>query len=304
MPGRASSTTSERELILALAEEGRTITLANLAGWRKEGLLPPLASQGMGTGKGRSYYWKESDIRAHACATFDLLRKYGRPETVLWMLWLHGFSVPLQQFRRAWAARSRSRNHWITCPVPQHRPNSDALFRLTQPGLQGQGGATHILLQATLALSGTLVPDDGDAAAITRVIERALAWISRVNALSTPEDDQAAERLWLTVRIVCSALENSDLVSITGDAELREAQKYLLMAGHLLQKCDDRSLEDDEKTWPAWLAERMAAPAFLLILVLLRSGCRPMLDEIASRLGKTNRRSFQPPVQSPAYSNL
>jgi hypothetical protein len=303
MHGRSSSTTSERELILALAREGKSITLANLAGWRKEGLLPPLASQGLGTGKGRSYYWNEPDICDHACATFDLLRKYGRPEIVLWMLWLHGFSVPLQQFRRAWAARSRNRNHWIASPAPQHRSDPDMLFKLGQPGLQGQGGATHILLQATLALSGTLVPDDGDAAAITRVIERVLAWVSRVNALSTPEDDQAAERLWLTVRIVCSALEHSDLLSITSDAELRDAQKYLLMAGCLLQKCDDRSLGDDEMTWPAWLAERMAAPAFLLILVLLRSGHRPMLDEIASRLGKANRRSFLPPAQ-PAYSSL
>lgn len=302
MPGRPSFTTSERELILALAEDGRHVTLANLAGWRKEGLLPPFASQGLGTGKGRSYYWKEPDICDHARATYDLLKKYGRPEIVLWMLWLHGFSVPLPQFRRAWAARGRNRNSWIACPVPQ-RPNPDTLFKLTQPGLQGQGGATHILLQATLALSGTLVPDDGDAAAITRVIERAQAWISRTNALSTPEDDQAAERLWLTVRIVCSALESSDLVSITGDAELREAQKYLSMAGRLLQKCDDRSLEEDETTWPAWLAERMAVPAFLLILVLLRSGYKPMLDEISSRLGKTNRRSVQPPVQ-PAYSSL
>lgn len=303
MPGRPSSTTSERELILALAEEGRAVTLSNLAGWRKEGLLPPLASQGLGTGKGRSYYWKEANIRDHAGATFDLLRKYGRPEVVLWMLWLHGFSVPLQQFRRAWAARSRNRNNWIACPMPQQRPGPDVLFKLTQPGLQGQGGATHILLQATLALSGTLVPDDGDAAAITRVIERALGWISRVNARPTPADDQAAQRLWLTVRIVCSALECSDLVSITGDTDLQDAQKYLLMAGRLLQKCDDRSLEDGETTWPAWLAERMAAPIFLLILVLLRSGYKPMLDEIESRLVKANRRSFWPPVQ-PVYSTL
>ena len=303
MSGRSSSTTSERELIIALAAEGRVVTLANLAGWRKEGLLPALASQGLGTGKGRSYYWKEPEILAHACATFDLLRKYGRPETVLWMLWLHGFSVPTQQFRRAWAARSRNRKNWTARPAHRPRPDPDAFYKLAQPGLQGQGGATHVLLQATLALTGALVPDDGDAAAITRVIERALAWISRVNGLSTPEDDQAAERLWLTVRIMCSALENSDLVCITSDAELLEAQSYLLMTGRLLQKCDDRSLEDDETTWPTWLAERIAAPAFLLILVMLRSGHKPMLDEIASRLAKANRRSFQPPVL-PAYSVL
>ena len=304
MPGRSFCSTSERALILALAEEGRPVTLANLSGWRKEGLLPALASQGLGTGKGRTYYWNQPDIVAHASATFDLLRKYGRPETVLWMLWLHGFSVPMAQFRRAWAARSRARKNWTARPAPSCRREPDAIHRLAQPGLQGQGGATHILLQATLALSATLVPDDGDAAAITRVIERALAWISRSNGLSTPEDDRAAEHLWLTVRIMCVALENSDLVSVTDDTELKEAQKYLLIAGRLLQKCDDRTLNDDEETsWPPWLAERLAAPVFLLILVLLRSGYRPMLDEIASRLKNANRRSSQPPVQ-PVYSSL
>jgi hypothetical protein len=304
MTGRSFSTTSERELIVALAKEGRVVTLANLSGWRKEGLLPALASQGLGTGKGRAYYWNEPEIVAHACATFDLLRKFGRPESVLWMLWLRGYSVPMAQFRRAWAARSRSRKIWTTRCAPRRLSQPEALRRMAHPGLQGQGGATYVLLQATLALSGTLVPDDGDAAAITRVIERALTWISRVNGLSTPEDDQAAERLWLTVRIMCCALENSDLISTTGDAELRDAQKYLLMAGQLLQKCDDRSLDDgEEAAWPSWLAERMAAPAFLLILTALRLGYRPMLDELASRLGKANRRSFQPPAQ-PAYSTL
>jgi hypothetical protein len=287
-----------------LAEEGRTVSPSNLSGWRKEGLLPALASSGLGTGKGRAYYWNQSDIVAHAAAAFDLLRKYGRPETALWMLWLQGFSVPMSQFRRAWAARSRARRNWTVRPAACCQPRPDTIRRLAQPGLQGQGGATHTLLQATLALSATLVPDDGDAAAITRVIERALAWISRDHGISTSEDDRAAEHLWLTVRIMCVALENSDLVSITADAQLREAQKYLLMAGRLLQKCDDRSLEDEEESsWPSWLAERMAAPTFLLILVLLRSGYKPMLDEIAARLEKASRRSLQPPAQ-PVYSSL
>jgi hypothetical protein len=47
----------------------------------------------------------------------------------------------------------------------------------------------------------------------------------------------------------------------------------------------------------------MAAPTFLLILVLLRSGYKPMLDEIAARLEKASRRSLQPPAQ-PVYSSL
>ncbi|HEY4276067.1 MAG TPA: hypothetical protein VGM68_11315 [Rhizomicrobium sp.] len=298
MSRRESFTTSERELICAMAREGRQVTLANLSGWRKEGLLPPLASNGRGTGKGRSYYWKNPDILGHACTTFDLLKRYRRAEIVLWMLWVHGHQVPIPQFRRVWAARTRSRPLWAVHPSTQHLEIPEAGARLFFPALQGQGGATYLLLQATLALSGTLVPDDGDAAAITQVIGRALAWITRVNHLPTPNDDLAAERLWLTVRIVSAALEASDLVSSTTDSELREAQRYLQVAGRLLQKCDDRSLSDEAGTaWPAWLAERMAAPTFLLILVLARLGYGPMLDDITERLEKLNRRSAEPPVQ-------
>lgn len=285
-----------------MAESGRIVTLAKLAGWRKEGLLPPLASHGLGMRKGKSYYWKEPEIVAHASATYDLLHKYGRPEVVLWMLWLSGFSIPMPQFRRVWAHRGRNHKIWTSRPAAKWESRPGSLYRLERPAIQGQGGATHLLLQASLALGGTLVPDDGDGASITRVIERALAWITQTSGISTAEDDRAAERLWLVVRIVCSALENSDLISVTSDGDLREAQKYLLLAGTLLQKCNDRPIEEiEEAAWPTWLAERMAAPVFLLILVLLRSGHKPMLDEIAQRLGKVSRRDFHPPAQ-PAYS--
>ncbi len=258
MPGRSHSTTSERELVVALAQEGRIVTLANLAGWRKEGLLPALASQGLGTGKGRAYYWNEPEIVAHACATFDLLRKYGRPETVLWMLWLHGFAVPIAQFRRAWAARSRNRMVWTTRLAPPLQAEPETLRKLVQPGLQGQGGATQILLRATLALSANLVPDDGDAAAITRVVERALAWISRTNSLSTQEDDRAAEHLWLTVRSEWPGPPSFLLLSCYGPAigqcsmKLRPAWKRRTggVSSRRLNPSIQRSKASHGASWP------------------------------------------------------
>ena len=64
---------------------------------------------------------------------------------------------------------------------------------------------------------------------------------------------------WLVLRIVSSALENSDLVSVASDDELRDTQKYVRLAGILLSRCDDRPVEETGDTrWPSWLADRMA----------------------------------------------
>ena len=284
----------------ALTESGRAVSLANLSGWRKEGLLPPLASHGLGTGKGKSYYWRERNIVAHASATHDLLRRYGRPEAALWMLWLAGFSVPLRQFRRVWAHRGRARL------LRSARSAKKSLAKPTSKSVSSTGpleGISQLLLQIVLAFAGTLEPDDGDGPAIIRVIERALAWFYKANGLPVQRDDYLAGKLWLVVRVMATTLESSDLVSTANDAELRQAQHYLLLAGALLQKCDDRSLEGrEESAWPSWLAERIAAPTFLLILVLLRSGRKALLDEIAQTLEKPNRRAIRPPVQ-PIHSN-
>jgi hypothetical protein len=294
---RPSSTTSERELICAMAKSGRTISLATLAGWRREGLLPPFASHGLGMGKGKSYYWRENDILGHASAAFDFLRKYQRPEHVVWMLWLSGFSVPLPQFRRVWSSRSKARKTWIARPALAEILPSPSSFSLGNPN-----GATALLLETILALGGSLVPDDGDSASIVKVIERALAWMSRANVHPDLPRQQTAEQLWLIIRIVSSALENSDLVSIASDDELREAQRYIRLAGVLLSSCDDHwSADMGETTWPAWLAERMSAPVFLVILVLLRSGHAAALEQVAARLEKMDRRVRLPSIQR-AYS--
>ena len=74
---------------------------------------PSLASRRLGKGKGKCYYWNEQNIVAQACAAFDLLEKFNRPETVLWMLWLQGFQVPLPKLRRVWMSRSRLQKPWL-----------------------------------------------------------------------------------------------------------------------------------------------------------------------------------------------
>jgi hypothetical protein len=281
-----------------MEKNGRTVSLATLAGWRREGLLPPLASHGLGMGKGKSYYWKETDIVAHASAAFDLLHKHGRPEVAVWMLWLSGFPVPLPQLRRVWAYRSKARKMWTARPIQSGDFMPGILGLADRAPAGNQNIAAQILLEATLALGGSLVPDDGDSASILQVLERAIAWMSRANGYPKYEHDLTAQRLWLVVRIVCAALENSDFVSIVSDAELRDAQKYLRLTGILLGKCDDRTPEEtDDIAWPTWLAERMAAPAFLLVLVLLRSGHEAMLEQMAARIERMDRQVRLPPVQ-------
>ena len=66
---RPSDTTSERQLLDVLLAGGRKAGLAELRAWRKAGLLPALASHGIGAG--RSYYWREPDIQAQAERVHD-----------------------------------------------------------------------------------------------------------------------------------------------------------------------------------------------------------------------------------------
>jgi hypothetical protein len=295
---RPFSTTSERELIVAMAGSGRAVTLANLVGWRREGLLPPLVSRGLGTGKGKCHYWAEPNILAHAKAAYDFLHRYGRPEVATWMLWLSGYSVPLPLLRRVWSHRSKMRKMWTARPAPRSEPATDILGLPGRSVMGNQGGPAPLLLQAILALSASLMPDDGDSASIVEIIERALAHVSRANGHSDFAQDLTAGQLWLVMRIVSSALENSDLISIASDDELREAQKYIRLAGILLSRCDDQPLEEvGDAVWQPWLAERMAAPVFLLVLVLLRSGCKPMLEQLSVGVRKIERQVHRLPVQ-------
>jgi hypothetical protein len=295
---RPFSTTSERELIVAMAGSGRAVTLANLVGWRREGLLPPLASRGLGTGKGKCHYWAEPNILAHAKAAYDFLHRYGRPEVATWMLWLSGYSVPLPQLRRVWSYRSKTRKMWTARPALHNERTAESI-RLPGRFMMGnQGGSAPLLLQAILALSGSLMPDDGDSASIVEIIERALAHVSRANGHSDFAHDATARQLWLVLRIISSTMENSDLISIASNDELREAQKYVRLAGILLSRCDDQPLEEaGDAIWQSWLAERMAAPIFLLVLVLLRSGYKPMLEQLSLSVGKIERQIRRMPAR-------
>src|SRR5579872_3451951 len=105
---RSQDTTSERQLLDALLAGGRKAGLAELRAWRKAGLLPALASHGIGAG--RSYYWRKPDIQAQAEQVHDALQRHGRIDEALITVWLAGFEVPVERVRRAWANRAKMRD--------------------------------------------------------------------------------------------------------------------------------------------------------------------------------------------------
>lgn len=265
MKRRPDSTTSERELVLALAEGGRTVSLATLAGWRKHGLLPALASHG--NGAGRSYYWREPDILPQARAAFDLLERHCRTDMALRGLWMRGFHVPAARLTRAWRQIDKLNRHW----APDFAPCDKAL---PGPAITGAGA---ILAHATRLLSNSLTPDRRIAA----LIEHAAA---RLHRASGPIDSLSGANLWALLQMSGLVLQSSALMTEADDGLLGEAQRYLGLAAAAL-----RAGTGDADAWHDWLAEPVGPPLALVILALLRAGQQTTLDTLAAGLEETDR---------------
>lgn len=77
------------------------LSLRQLRFFRQEGLLPPLT---MGTKAGtnkREYFWAERDIVQQVAVLHDLLEEHSsRHEELLALLWLMGYTVPLERVQR------------------------------------------------------------------------------------------------------------------------------------------------------------------------------------------------------------
>jgi hypothetical protein len=268
--------------------------LAALAAWRKDGLLPPLACHGLGQGRGKTYYWREEDIVPHARAAFDFLQKYGRPDAAIRMLWLSGFPVPLPQLRRALLHDARHRRQLKIKPVSKPRERSSGILEISESGHD----SPQFLLNLALLLCDAFVPDENDEIpAVTGVIHRALRRLSRTNRRG--DDNATAERFWFVIQMMSSTLEASNLISTASDADLREAQHYLCVAGRFLQKCANdegprSTTNEGEPFWSNWLAERIGPSLFLLILVMLRTGRRDALDRIARKMDHAGSAMLRP----------
>ena len=261
---------SERQLVLALAASGRKIALADLTAWRQDGLLPPLASNGVGSG--RAYYWREPDILEQAQTVFDELGRLGRSDFALIALWLNGFEVPLPRLRRAWLHSHRiAKGAEIQRAIPiAMRPANDLSDLLR-----------HAVTQATTALQ----PEDTSRAGMT-MLEHAAARLG-LKRSSTG----ALRQAWHMAQVMASVLSASELVRQAPDEALLRAQRAQRTALDFI--------------WQSGAAESRAAaatalgkPMFLYILTLLVSGQEAELDAMLGRIA--NRRKPAPQPQ-PAY---
>jgi hypothetical protein len=269
---RADDTTSERQLIVALAQGGRQLALPELVGWRKDGLLPPLASTGTGTG--RSYYWREPDIQRQAETAYDALRQHGRVDLTIITLWLRGFAVPLPQLRRAWLYRSK-----LARPLKLRTARPAA--RLPGPPATG---LSQLLLQ-TLVQAGAAIEATDDDRAIMLALNLAL---KRLGLDDGAGDTGPARQLWPLVAMVAATLENGPLIRDASDLEMLEAQRFLRQAMTFLENCR-------ESEWPADMIEAISHRAFLLILTMLRSGQEAMLQALSARIAAASgRRGLRP----------
>jgi hypothetical protein len=270
---RPDSSMSERQLTVALAAGGRDVSLSRLVNWRKEGLLPPLASSGVGSG--RSYYWRELDILTQAEVVHDCLARHGRTDATIITLWLDGFRVPLVQLRRAWQHRARMRKEITARKAP-------VKVTIPQPD-----GLTNLLLGSLLSVGAALDVEATTPASVLPILETALAKLGHAKK----ERNELARHLWQLVSLAVAALETSSLIRDASDEHLTEAQRYLLTATRFLEDCGaDRH----------FLAEKLAPSLFLYLLAMLHSGQETALEIAEKHIAGMGRRTKIQPAHSHA----
>jgi hypothetical protein len=267
---RPETSTSERQLVLALAASGRRVSLDELAAWRKDGLLPPLASHGI-RAAGRCYYWREPDILAHAEMVHDALQRHGRSDAVTISLWLRGFDVPLPQLRRAWLHRSKRNG-----PARIRRVPSKAIPSPSTSGLPG------LMLSAAACAAASIENPLGSTQTTFAVLQRALAAMGR-----TSENQGDMGALWRIATTILLMLGSSDVISTASEEELREAQHHLRAALKFLS--DFRGNESADS-----VIDSLGPPIFLFMMTLLRSGQRSTLETAMDRIAAAQLEAAAP----------
>ena len=272
---RPETSTSERQLVLALAEGGRRVSLDELAVWRKDGLLPTLASHGM-RAAGRCYYWREPDILAHAETVHDVLRKHGRREAATIALWLRGFEVPLSQLRRAWLHLNRGHGQ-----ARIRRLSSRAHAFQPLRGLPG------LMLCATACATAPIENPPASTKTMLAVLQRASTALGQAS-----ENQNEAEASWRIAMALLPVLASSDVVSAASDGELREAQRHLGAAFAFLSNFRGNESMDA-------VIDSLGPPIFLYVMTLLRSGQHSLLETVMNRIGATRYAMTSPRKNDP-----
>jgi len=246
-----------------------------LSAWRKDGLLPPMASTGLGAGKGKSYYWHDEAIVARAQAVYDAMQRHGRPDQALITLFLSGFSIPLARLRRAWLHHAKMRRPPVV-RLLRKRPDTSALM---------DTGVDRLLLQAAICVGAAVeIGDEPHRAATLALLDRALSKLRLTR--DGANGSELAGQLWQLLNITASTLDSSDLVREASDDELLMAQRHLGLAMDFLSGCGDL---------PEKLSDTLGPQLFLFFLTLLRSGQADMLDRVMACVDGAN---WQAPTRS------
>jgi hypothetical protein len=276
MKNRGADTISERELVSALANSGRTVALEQLSVWRKDGLLPPLACSGKGNR--RSHYWCETDILERACLVRDLLERHGRMDEVLIGLWLKGFQIPLALLRRAWQHRARIRKR------PEIRRKGRPIARAAQPQ-----GFCNLLMTLLAQLRATMTEPSAPPAAVFSLLGQALSKMG----YDTSGDAMQAHMLFNFLLSTLAILEDSELLRKASEDTFLEARRHLLEASRFLKK----SCGGDDA-----MVEALAPPLFIGLLALLHSGQGMAVETVMTRMTQPDRQIHVLPVRHAAHS--
>lgn len=260
---------------MALAATGRMVSHEELTAWRKDGLLPPLANTGLGTGKGKSYYWRENNIVEQAQTACDAMRSHGRKDHALITLFLSGFTVPLAQLRRA----------WLHCAKLRKAPAVRIVRENPGTGTPMDLDAENLLLQAALCVGAALeIEPVAGHLALMPLLNCAFSKLGL--APHGTNDPGLADQLWHLLGIIGSVLDTSGLIREAHDDELRTAQRHLRTAMEFLSDGCDAS---------ETCVEVLGPQLFLFFLTLLRSGQVRTLDHLMTYVGGVGR---QAPTQS------
>ena len=246
--------------------------MSQLVAWRKDGLLPPLASTGLGSG--RTYYWREPDILERAQAVHDGLRRHGRSDVVVVELWLRGFAMPLPQLRRAWQSCAKQRK----APSVRH----------AQPAGATGADFPQLLLQAMLGAAAAMQPDTNPRPALA-MLERAAARLDIAGGRPAQ-----ARWFWQAAQMMIGVLSASDVVRQASDEEMLQAQQLLGTALTFITE----SCEDETK---AMVAEVLGETLFLFILTMLRSGQETVLQSALARIEAVRRSYRTDPQPAPLH---
>jgi len=262
MSARSAVTTSERELLLALKNDGRTVSLAQLSDWRKEGLLPPLASRGRGVGAGRLYYWTDADILAQARCAHDLLTRHGHHATVIRLLWLCGHPVPPAKARRALLKHAKRPIAW------QIRKPALAEDARDVQASTGEALLTSIIFKLCSSFTASQRSEMED-------MHGDLHRAGEVLGLFDNITHESRHRLFTALSLVLGAIGNTSIIVASSDYDLANARLITESAVRFIQRLEDNAHDDAVRL--IRLMETLGEPLFLCALLLQRTGYRAHL---------------------------